>query len=164
MPGNPETVFVATGYGGNGITFSQVAAKMLTDIIVNGKSEYASLFNPSRVKPVAGFSGFMKNAADVTAKLIGKLFPASKIDELKDLAIGEAKVVKYEGHSIALYKDETGQIHSVDPSCTHIHCSVAWNTAEKTWECPCHGSRFSQDGEMFTAPARKDLQKINLEV
>ena len=162
LPGNPDTVFVATGYGGNGITFSHVAAKVLTDIIVKNDSEYKSLYNPSRIKPVAGFSEFIKNAADVTAKLVDKMFAGDKIHNLKEMNNGEAKVVTYEDQNIALYKDENGKFHAVDPACTHIHCSVAWNTAEKVWECPCHGSRFSADGEMLTAPARKDLGKVAL--
>lgn len=162
LPGNPDTVFVATGYGGNGITYSQVAAKILTDIVTNHKNEFEDVFNPSRIKPVAGFANFAKNAADVTGNFIGKLFPVDKINGLNELVNGEAKVVKYEGDPIAMYKDETGTIHSVNPSCTHIHCEVAWNDAEKTWECPCHGSRFNAEGEMFTGPARKDLEKIKL--
>jgi glycine/D-amino acid oxidase-like deaminating enzyme len=83
LPGNPDSVFVATGYGGNGITFSQVAAKILRDLIVTGESEYKDLYSPSRVKPVAGFTEFMKNAADVTAKLAGKILPTHKINDLQ---------------------------------------------------------------------------------
>jgi glycine/D-amino acid oxidase-like deaminating enzyme/nitrite reductase/ring-hydroxylating ferredoxin subunit len=162
LPGNPDTVFVATGYGGNGITYSQAAAKILTDLVTNNHNEFKNLFNPSRIKPVAGFANFAKNAADVTGHFIGKLFPADKINGINELANGEAKVVKYEGDSIAMYKDENGSVHAVNPSCTHINCLVAWNTAEKVWECPCHGSRFSEEGEMYTAPARKDLEKITL--
>ena len=162
LPGNPDTVFVATGYGGNGITYSQVAAKILTDLVTGNQNEFEDLFKPSRVKPVAGFANFAKNAADVTGQFIKKLFPADKINGLNELANGEAKVVKYEGDSIAMYKDENGAVHSVSPACTHIDCLVAWNTAEKVWECPCHGSRFNEEGEMFTAPARKDLEKIEI--
>ena len=162
LPGNPDTVFVATGYGGNGITYSQIASKILTDIIVNGKSEFEKLFDPLRIKPVAGFESFVKNAADVTGNFIKKLLPLEKIDETDEIKNGEAKLVNYESHSIGLYKDENGKTHSVNPACTHIDCTVAWNTAEKTWECPCHGSRFNEDGEMVTAPARKDLEKIAL--
>ncbi len=161
LPGNPDTVFVATGYGGNGITYSQIAAKIFTDLIVSGKSEYENVFDPSRIKPVAGFEKFIENAADVTANFMEKLFPLEKINP-KNLKKGEAKLIKYEKESIAVYKDENGQIHSVNPGCTHIDCTVAWNTSEKVWECPCHGSRFNEDGEMFTAPARKDLQKIQI--
>lgn len=162
LPGNPETVFVATGYGGNGITYSQIAAKILTDLIFTGKSEFQKLFDPLRIKPVAGFANFVKNAADVTGNFISKLLPFEKIEGTGDIKNGEAKVVSYESRSIGLYKDDHGKIHSVNPGCTHIDCTVAWNTAEKTWECPCHGSRFNEDGEMVTAPARKDLEKIDL--
>ena len=163
LPGNPKTVFVATGYGGNGITYSQVAAQILTDLIVNGHSDFEEVFNPSRVKPVAGFANFVKNAVDVTVNFIDKLIPSEKIKGLDEIKKGEAKLVNFENQSVALYKDENGKIHSVNPACTHINCTVAWNTAEKTWECPCHGSRFNEKGEMFTAPARKDLEKILLE-
>ena len=127
-----------------------------------GKSDYEKLYNPNRIKPVAGFTDFVNEAADVVGNLIGKWFASSKINELGDLANGEAKVVKYEGHSIALYKDDNGKLFAVNPACTHINCKVAWNNAEQSWDCPCHGSRFATDGEMLTAPARKDLEKIDL--
>jgi hypothetical protein len=163
LPGNPKNVFVATGYGGNGITYSQIASQILCDLIVKGKSEYEDIFNPLRIKPVAGFENFIENAADVTVNFIEKLLPVKKLNDLRLLKNGEAKLVKYEGQSIAVYKDENGKIYAVNPSCTHINCAVAWNTSEKIWECPCHGSRFNEEGEMYTAPARKDLQKINFE-
>ncbi len=135
---------------------------VLTDLLVKGESKYEKLFSPNRIKPVAGFTNFVKEAADVVGEFFGKRFSSSKIKELSDVAHGEARVVKYEGQSIALFKDEAGSLHAVNPACTHINCVVGWNTAEKTWECPCHGSRFSMDGEMLTAPARKDLEKIEL--
>jgi glycine/D-amino acid oxidase-like deaminating enzyme/nitrite reductase/ring-hydroxylating ferredoxin subunit len=162
LPGHPDNIFVATGFGGNGIIYSQVAAMALTDIIVTGESKYEKLFDPNRIKPVAGFTNFVKESADVLGILVGKWFSSSKIKEVGELAKGEARVVKYEGHSIALFKDDDGNLHGVNPACTHINCVVVWNNAEKTWDCPCHGSRFSVDGEMFTAPARKDLEKIDL--
>jgi glycine/D-amino acid oxidase-like deaminating enzyme/nitrite reductase/ring-hydroxylating ferredoxin subunit len=163
LPGHPQNMYVATGYGGNGMTYSAIAALTLADMIVNDKSEYEKLFDPNRIKPVAGFSNFVKEAADVTGKLIGAIFPKEKLEEFADLAPGEARVIKYEDHSIALYKDESGRLHAVSSACTHIKCSVGWNAAEKTWDCPCHGSRFSYDGEVLTAPALKDLEAIRLE-
>jgi Rieske Fe-S protein len=163
LPGNPDNVFVATGFGGNGMTYSHVTALLLTDLVVNGKSRYEKLFDPNRIKPVAGFESFVKEAADVVAKFIGDRINKAKIKELSELAPGEAKVVKYEGDSIALYKDEKGGVHAVNPACTHVNCIVGWNNAEQTWDCPCHGSRFSMDGEVLNAPARKDLEKIDLE-
>jgi Rieske Fe-S protein len=145
------------------MTYSHVTALALTELIVKGESKYEKLFNPNRIKPVAGFESFVKEAADVVAKFIGDRFSKVKIKELGEIAHGEAKVVKYEGNSIALYKDEKGGLHAVNPACSHINCIVGWNSAEKTWDCPCHGSRFSMDGEVLSAPARKDLEKINLE-
>jgi Rieske Fe-S protein len=163
LPGHSQQLFVATGYGGIGMTNSHIAAQLLTDLILSGESEYKELFDPNRLKPVAGFSSFVKEAADVVGHLIGGLFPKEKLDELAALANGEAKVVSYEGHKIALYKDEEGAVHGVNPACTHIKCSVKWNMAEKSWDCPCHGSRFSFDGMVLTAPARKDLEPIQWE-
>ena len=162
LPGNPKNVFVATGYGGNGITYSQIAAKILTDMIVVGKSAWEAVFNPSRIEFVAGFENFVENASGVTANFIEKLFPKEKIEALNEIKAGEARLVKFENENIALYRDANGDLHSVNPSCTHLSCTIAWNTAEKMWECPCHGSRFNEDGEMFTAPARKDLERIRL--
>jgi glycine/D-amino acid oxidase-like deaminating enzyme/nitrite reductase/ring-hydroxylating ferredoxin subunit len=162
LPGSPSNVFVATGFGGNGMTYSHVSAKVLTDLIVTGKSVYEKLYNPNRVKPVAGFADFVKESADVVGNLIGKWFSSSKIDDLSGIEKGKAKVVKYENHSVALFKDEKGSLHAVNPGCTHIRCEVAWNNAEQSWDCPCHGSRFDADGEMLTGPARKNLEKLDV--
>lgn len=163
LPGHPTNMFVATGYGGIGISSGTLAGILLSELIVAGKSEYEKLFDPNRVKPVAGFKKFVMEAADVVGQFIGGFFSREKLEVLVNLAPGEAKVVKYEGHSIALYKDEKGQLHAVNPACTHIKCTVGWNATEKSWDCPCHGSRFSYEGEVLTAPARKDLELIRLE-
>jgi glycine/D-amino acid oxidase-like deaminating enzyme/nitrite reductase/ring-hydroxylating ferredoxin subunit len=163
LPGHGSNIYVATGYGGNGITYSGVAALTLSDMLVTGESEFQSLFNPSRIKPVAGFANFVKEAADVVQQFIGGYFSREKLEEVSDLAPGEGKVVRYEGKSLALYKDERGLLHAVNPACTHIKCTIGWNAAEKSWDCPCHGSRFSVDGEVLTGPARKDLEQIRME-
>jgi Rieske Fe-S protein len=163
LPGHHQNMFVATGYGGVGMTCSHIAAITLTDILVKGESEFQQVFHPGRIKPVAGFSSFVKEAADVVQRFIGDRFSKEKITDLAELAPGEAKVVKYEGHTLALYKDEAGKLHALNSACTHIKCIVGWNTAEKTWDCPCHGSRFSFDGEVFTGPARKDLEQIKVD-
>lgn len=162
LPGNPPNVYVATGFGGNGMIYGTAAAEVLADLICNGTSEYEDLFNPSRVKPVAGFENFVKEAADVVGVFIGGKLDVSKMDPVIELNTGEAKVIKHEGSSMAVYKDEAGQVHAVNPSCPHIKCNVAWNTAEKSWDCPCHGSRFSYTGELLTAPARKNLDVIDM--
>ena len=162
LPGNPDNVYVATGLGGNGITYSHIAAITFADLITKGDSEFKKLFNPNRVKPVAGFSNFVKENADVVKEFFKKRFSLTNISEVAELASGEAKLVKYEGESIALYKDESGNLHAIDPVCPHAKCMVDWNSAEKSWDCPCHGSRFSYDGELLTGPARHGLDIIEL--
>ena len=164
LPGHPDHQYVATGFGGNGITFGTLSAIILRDILTNKENPLQEIFDPNRIKPVAGFANFVKESADVVGILAKSVFPAEKLDELADLAYDEARVVKYEGSSLAIYKDIQGGIHAVNPDCTHISCSVAWNSAEKSWDCPCHGSRFSYDGEMLTGPARKDLEMTDLAV
>ena len=78
------------------------------------------------------------------------------------MAAWEAKVVNEDGEKIAMYNDENYNIHTVNPTCTHVHCTVAWNAAEKSWDCPCHGARYSCDGEVLTGPATKNLAVIDL--
>jgi len=162
LPGNPGNVLVATGYGGNGMTYSHIAALTLTDLITKGESEYAKLFDPDRLKPIAGFANFVKENADVVKEVIGKHLSKEKLSELSELAPGEARLVKYEGKSLGLYKDETGDLHAINPVCPHAKCSVGWNSAEKSWDCPCHGSRFGPDGELLTGPAREGLEVIGI--
>jgi glycine/D-amino acid oxidase-like deaminating enzyme/nitrite reductase/ring-hydroxylating ferredoxin subunit len=162
LPGNPENVWVATGYSGNGMTYSHIAALVLSQLIVKGMSLHSELFNPNRVKPVAGFANFVKENLDVAKEFIGKRLSQEKIHGLAEIAPGEAKVVKYEGESIALYKDDNGKVYAVNPVCTHAKCIVDWNSAEKSWDCPCHGARYDVMGNVLTGPARKGLEVISL--
>ena len=162
LPGNPSNVFVATGLGGNGMTYSHIAAITLSDLIVKGESEFEKLFNPDRLKPMAGFSNFIKENVDVVKEFVGRYLSMDKLKNLADLAPGEARVVKYEGKSLALYKDESGKFHAVSPVCPHAKCSVGWNSAEKSWDCPCHGSRFAINGEVMTGPAREGLEVVEV--
>lgn len=163
LPGGSENVYVATGYSGNGITYSHIAAITLTDLITKGESEYAELFRPGRVKPVAGFMEFVKENADVVAQFVGKRLGAEKIEGLAEIAPGEGRLVKYEGSTLAVYKDETGAIYALNPVCTHAKCVVDWNSAEKSWDCPCHGARYNINGEVITGPAHRSLEKVEVE-
>jgi glycine/D-amino acid oxidase-like deaminating enzyme/nitrite reductase/ring-hydroxylating ferredoxin subunit len=163
LPGNPDNVYVATGYGGNGITYSHIAAITLTDLVTKGQSEFADLFSPGRIKPVAGFAAFVEHNADVVKEFVTKRIGVEKIEGLSELAKGEAKVVKYEGESVAIYKDDEGKVHALNPTCTHAKCVVAWNGAEKSWDCPCHGARYGVDGKVLTGPARRGLERFDLE-
>ena len=162
LPANPEHIYVATGFGGNGMTYSNVAAITLRDMLLNKETPYADLFDPNRIKPVAGFYKFVTHNADVIKQYAGNFFSGEKLHELADLATGEARIVKYEKHKLAIYKDDNGTIHALDPTCTHLKCEVKWNTAEKSWDCPCHGTRYSYNGRLLTGPADHDLERINI--
>jgi len=163
LPGNPHNVYVATGYSGNGMTYSHIAALTLTDLIVRGVSGYAKLLAPGRVKPVAGFMDFVKENADVVAMFVGKRLKAGNLQEFSELAPGEGRLVKIDGHNVALYKDQNGKLFALNPVCTHAKCVVDWNNAEQSWDCPCHGARYSITGEVLTGPARARLEQIDLE-
>ena len=162
LPGHPGNIFVASGYGGNGMTYSGVAAQLLKNMILEENSPYIKLFDPNRIKPVAGFTSFIKQNVDVLKKFVGKWFDKEKLEEFAEMAPGEGRVVKYNGETVALYKDEHGELHAINPVCTHLKCSVAWNNAEGSWDCPCHGARYSCEGRVLTGPADHDLEKIEV--
>jgi glycine/D-amino acid oxidase-like deaminating enzyme/nitrite reductase/ring-hydroxylating ferredoxin subunit len=163
LPGHTDLVYVASGLGGNGITYSHVAASVLKSILLNEKDPAIDLFNPNRIKPVAGFKNFITHNADVIKQFASKLLPHEKLEELADLAPDEGRVIVFEGKKIAIYKDEDGKFHALNPACTHLKCTVSWNLAERSWDCPCHGTRFNSEGEILTGPATQQLEKVSVE-
>jgi glycine/D-amino acid oxidase-like deaminating enzyme/nitrite reductase/ring-hydroxylating ferredoxin subunit len=159
LPGH-DKIYTATGFCGNGITFGSIAGKVICQLITSGDSPYKQLFNPSRIKPIAGFENFVKENADVISKFIGMRFSYEKVKQLAELAPGEAALAEWEGKKLALYKDEQGKIHALDPVCPHARCLVEWNNAERSWDCPCHGSRFGGNGALLTGPATCGLTQV----
>jgi len=161
LPGH-DKIFTATGFGGNGMPYSTVAALLFTKMICNEDSPYKDLYDPNRLKPVAGFSNFVNHNADVVKQFASKWFSANDLHQLAELASGEGKIVKFKEEKIAIYKDESGRIHALHPTCTHVGCEVKWNNAELTWDCPCHGARYSYDGRVLNGPAVKNLAKVSI--
>lgn len=162
MPGNPDEVMVATGYNGNGMIFGTLAGNILSDLIIDGSSPYEELFNPLRIKPVAGFSKFTSHNLNVASKWIKDKIFKKHITDLDSLNNDEGKVLSYEGNSYAIYKDPVGEIHALKNLCPHAQCSVEWNNAELSWDCPCHGSRFGVQGNVLTSPAVSPLEQVEL--
>jgi len=162
LPGEPGNILVATGFGGNGMIYSAVSALLFKEILLKETEKYVPVFNPNRIKPVAGFSNFVRENADVVKTWVGKLLPPDKLASFSDMAPGEGRVVKVDGDTVALYKDEQGELHAISPTCTHMGCHVTWNNMEKTWDCPCHGARYSPDGAVLTGPAVKSLENIDI--
>ncbi|MFL0268469.1 FAD-dependent oxidoreductase [Candidatus Clostridium radicumherbarum] len=154
-----NNIFVATGFGKWGMTNGTAAASILTDLIIKGNSPWSSVYDPSRFDIIASGAKLVKENLDVAEKLIGgKLAAVPKDVEVNK---GEAKVVSINGERIGAFRDENGKLHMVDITCTHLGCELVWNEAEKTWDCPCHGSRFNYDGENVEGPAFNPLNKLS---
>ncbi|MFS0862320.1 FAD-dependent oxidoreductase [Fredinandcohnia sp. 179-A 10B2 NHS] len=153
-------ILVATGYRKWGMTSSTVAALLFKDIILKRNNQYRDLYSPSRFYAHPSLKQFLLTNGDVVKHLIkGKMeMPHKKVEELQN---GEGAVISINGHRKGAYKDEAGELFIVDTTCTHVGCEVAWNNGEKSWDCPCHGSRFSYTGEVLEGPAEKPLQKYD---
>lgn len=163
LPGHPGRLYVASGYGGNGMTYSSVAALALHSLLHNQETDATKLFNPNRIKPVAGFTSFIQHNVSAVGEFVSRLFSGEKLNELADLAPGEARLVRYENEKIAVFKDEDGALHAVNPVCTHLKCEVKWNNTERSWDCPCHGARYNFNGKVLTGPADRDVETIQIE-
>lgn len=153
-----ERVFVATGFRKWGMTNGTAAAMMITDAIVGRENPWATAFDATRIRPKQAAKDFIKEGVDVAAHLYGgKLAP--KYRSVNDLAPGAAGLCDLEGETVAAFRDESGRVHAVSPDCTHMGCRLAWNMAELSWDCPCHGSRFDPDGHVLHGPANQDLER-----
>jgi glycine/D-amino acid oxidase-like deaminating enzyme/nitrite reductase/ring-hydroxylating ferredoxin subunit len=155
-------LYVATGFGGWGMTNSHVAAILLTDMIQGRENPWAEVFDPSRFKPVTSAVDFVKENLNVVKEFMADRINTPEIDDLKAIAEGSGSVVKWKGERVAIHKAEGGAIYACSPVCTHMGCIVHWNDAERSWDCPCHGSRFNYDGKVIQGPANEDLEKVDL--
>ena len=159
LTANHKNIFVATGFKKWGMTSGTAAGMILSDLVIKKASPYEEVFNPSRFVADPSIKHFLQQNGDVAKHLIkGKLTPAAKSP--KDLKVGEGAHVSVNGQKGGGYKDEDGNLHLVDTTCTHLGCEVHWNDGDRTWDCPCHGSRFSIDGEVVEGPAKKPLKKL----
>lgn len=159
MPGE-ENVYISTGYNGNGMTFGSMASLIIPDLIEGKTTPLSELLSPSRVKPLASAKAVIQENADAVKHMIADKFKKEKINDLDELEADTGKIISFEGNSVAAYKSPEGEIYCLNPVCPHMGCNVAWNTAEKSWDCPCHGSRFSYDGTLLNGPATENLTKI----
>jgi Rieske Fe-S protein len=153
-----HNIFIATAFQKWGMTTSTVSAIIIRDIITNGKCEVEEVFKPSRFTPVNSAKNFIKENLDVVDNLIsGKL---QSLPTEINLELGEGKSVEVDGKKAGAYRDMDGNIFIVDTTCKHLGCEVHWNSAEKSWDCPCHASRYSYDGTVIEGPALKPLERI----
>ncbi|NOV02296.1 FAD-dependent oxidoreductase [Paenibacillus planticolens] len=154
-------ILVATGYKKWGMTTGTAAALLFEKLITEKKSPYQELFKPARFHADPSLRTFFVQNADVAQHFVsGKLEMIFKKPE--ELEHDEGAVVKANGKRAGAYRDEQGQLHLVDTTCTHMGCEVEWNQGERSWDCPCHGSRFSYKGEVLEGPAKKPLVTVEL--
>lgn len=159
---NRPSILVATGFRKWGMTNGTAAALLLKDIIIEKENPYRELFDPSRFQADPSIKKIISINTDVAGHLIrGKLELVPK--EPSDLNNDEGAVVMVNGKRTGAYKDEEGKLHLVDTTCTHLGCETEWNDAERTWDCPCHGSRYTYDGEVLNGPTKKPLRKVEMD-
>lgn len=157
-PLDRDNVFIATGDNGMGITHGTIAGMLLSDLILGKANPWAALYEPSR-KPLKAIRKFVEENANVAAQYTSWVTTGevASVDEIRN---GEGAVVRRGLAKIAVYRDEQGQLVERSAICTHLGCIVAWNAATGTWDCPCHGSQFSPQGEVLNGPAVSDLRPI----
>ena len=151
-------LYVATGFGAWGITNGVAAARIIADQILLRENPYSDLFDATRIKLLAGGTEFVKESLESAKQFVLGHLGKDSPDAPTHLAIGEGRVTRENGNSVARYRDTQGILYELSASCTHMGCVVEWNDIDLTWDCPCHGSRFSHDGSVLHGPATTPLE------
>lgn len=155
-------LYVATGFKKWGMSTSHVAGMIISDLILGKENEYVDIYRATRLEPIKNIKEFGNMIKESTySLLINKVKPAKNVFE--QIQIGNGGIVDVNGEKIGIYKREDGNIFAVKPICGHLGCLVSWNNLEKTWDCPCHGSRYDYMGNIITEPTVKNLEIINIE-
>ena len=152
-------VYVGTGYKKWGMTSSNVAANIITDKILGKENKYEDVFKSTRIKPVKNYKELGNMIKEFSYSEIFNKLKSSK-DTLEDIKNDEGKIIEIDGRKLGVYKDNKGNIYAIKPYCSHLGCELTWNNLDKTWDCPCHGSRFEYNGKSIYDPAIFDLEKF----
>lgn len=158
-PMDADNVFIATGDSGMGITHGTIAGILLTDLILGRENRWATLYDPSR-KTLGAAIRFAKETANMAWQYTDWVTPGDASSP-EEIAPGTGAVLRRGLMKVAVYRDEQGALHERSAVCTHLGGIVTWNASERTWDCPCHGSRFDKDGGVLTGPAISDLGKAH---
>lgn len=154
-PADKENVYIVTGDSGNGITHGTIAGVLIPDLIAGRENAWETVYDPAR-KSLRGIGDFAKENLNVAAQFRDYLTTGdvSSADEIKP---GEGAVLRHGLKKVAAYRDDSGTLHEMTAVCPHLKCVVRWNGNEKSWDCPCHGSRFDALGHVMNGPAVADL-------
>jgi len=155
-PLDHSNVYVVTGDSGMGMTHGAIASILLTDMITGKDNRWATLYDPSR-KPLRAVGRFARENLNVAAQYATGWVAGGDVRSVDDIRPGEGAVLRHGLTKVAVYRDEAGRLTEMSAICPHLMCIVAWNAAEQTWDCPCHGSRFTPHGEVMNGPANCNL-------
>ena len=150
--------FAATGFSGNGMTFGTLSAMMARDAITQQQNPWRELFATTRTKLRGALWDYIKENKDYPYYLVRDRFAGAEGRSVRSVARGSGKILQLNGSRVAAYRDADGSVVLRSAVCTHMGCQVQWNTAERTWDCPCHGSRFSPHGDVISGPAETPLK------
>jgi Rieske Fe-S protein len=145
------------------MTGGTAAALLLADLALGRTAMWAELFDPNRFTPLASARRLVTENAQVAARFVGDRLGKGETRSLDGLAPGEGAIVEHDGEKVAASRDADGTLLAVSARCTHLGCLVTWNGAERSWDCPCHGSRFAPDGGVIEGPAVHRLERKPLE-
>jgi glycine/D-amino acid oxidase-like deaminating enzyme/nitrite reductase/ring-hydroxylating ferredoxin subunit len=159
----PMPVYVATGFSGNGMTYGTIAGMIMADQVLGRENRYSELFDANRIKPLSAGLSLLGETLKKTQHFVVDRLTGPGVDEIDTIANDEGKVLHLGGEQIACYRDAEGELHTMSAVCPHAFCIVDWNSAEKSWDCPCHGSRFTSTGDVVAGPAVKPLERVRLE-
>ena len=159
-----KNVFVVTGDSGNGMTYGTIAGILITDLICGRENPWTKLYDPSRktLQPTV-VADYVAENANVVAQLRDYVTPGDEPDAEK-IQSGGGAILREGAKKIAAYRDEQGTLHKFSAVCPHLKCIVRWDGFEKTWDCPCHGSRFDALGRVLNGPAISDLEEVENEI
>ncbi len=155
-----DNLYVATGFKKWGMTHSAAAAIILRNMLLGIEDDFSEIFSPFRITPAQSSKEFFSSIKSISAAFLKRIAPVT--DVLGLIGAGEGKIINYDGRKVGVYKNENNDYFCINPVCTHLKCSLSFNEAEKTWDCPCHGSRFDIRGNILEGPAVKPLDKIKI--
>jgi glycine/D-amino acid oxidase-like deaminating enzyme/nitrite reductase/ring-hydroxylating ferredoxin subunit len=151
--------YAATGFAGNGMTFGTLAAMMIADAIQGRQNPWTDLFDPGRTAIRRGLWDYLKENADYPYYMMRGRLAGGEMRSLRSLKPGHGSVIEKDGTRLAAYRRPDGSLSLCSAICTHMGCMVGWNEAERTWDCPCHGSRFTPEGDVISGPAETPLER-----
>jgi glycine/D-amino acid oxidase-like deaminating enzyme/nitrite reductase/ring-hydroxylating ferredoxin subunit len=156
-PGDAPHIYIITGDSGMGMTHGSIGGMIITDLVMQRNNFWATLYDPARRMSRHGLAhDLVKENLNVAAQYADYVTPGD-VKSVEEIAPGSGAIVRQGLSKVAVYRDPAGSLHEYAAACTHLGCIVAWNSAEKSWDCPCHGSRFDAYGRVIDGPANQDL-------